>query len=305
MTEPLTRRWRPEWPCPVGAIWSPWRRGAGDPTYRLDAGRHWRGLRTPQGPATLTVQSVPRDAVVDARAWGPGAEWALEHLPTMLGADDDPAGFVPRHDALAAAWHRFPHWRVGRGGVVWEALAPAVIEQKVTGQEAFGGFRRLVRRFGDRAPGPVEALDLWVQPTAETVRFIPSWEWLRCSIDHARSRTLVAASRVAPALERTLGVPHPDADARLQSLPGIGRWTSAEVRSRAHGDPDAVAFGDYHVARNIGWALIGEELDDDGLSVLLEPYVGHRYRVQRLLELAGVGHPRFGPRMASRTHLPR
>lgn len=87
-------------------------------------------------------------------------------------------------------------------------------------------------------------------------------------------------------------------------MPGVGVWTSAEVRSRAQGDPDAVAFGDYHVARNIGWALIGVELDDDGLAELLEPYRGHRYRVQRLLELSGRGHPRFGPRMAPRTHLP-
>ena len=30
---------------------------------------------------------------------------------------------------------------------------PAIIEQKVTGQEAFGGFRRLVHRFGEKAPG--------------------------------------------------------------------------------------------------------------------------------------------------------
>ena len=32
---------------------------------------------------------------------------------------------------------------------------------------------------------------------------------------------------------------------------------------------------------------------------------GHRYRVQRLLELAGAMRPRKGARMAPRTHLPR
>ena len=76
------------------------------------------------------------------------------------------------------------------------------------------------------------------------------------------------------------------------------------ARGVALGDPDAVAFGDYHVARNIGWALIGEEIGDDQLAELLEPYRGHRYRVQRLLELAGIGHPRRGARMSPRTHLP-
>ena len=45
-----------------------------------------------------------------------------------------------------------------------ESLLPSIIEQKVTGQEAFGGFRALVQRYGERAPGPGHDLDLWVQP---------------------------------------------------------------------------------------------------------------------------------------------
>ncbi len=299
------RDWRPAWPCPVGQIWSGWRRGAGDPTYRVDeSGRHWRGLGTPAGPATLGVRPRPTLGVVEAEAWGAGAAWALEHLPAMLGADDDPAGLPLLHDALRRAAHDRPHWRVGRGGIVLDALTPAIIEQKVTGQEAFAGFRRLVRRFGEPAPGPGAGVALWVQPDAAALRRVPSWEWRQLGVDDARSRTVVTAARVADALQRTIDLPGPDADRRLTSVPGIGRWTSAEVRARAHGDPDAVSFGDYHVARNMGWALIGQELDDDGLADLLQPYAGHRYRVQRLLELAGAGHPRRGPRMAPRTHLP-
>lgn len=300
-----TRVWRPDWPCPVGQVWSTWRRGAGDPTYRVDgSGRHWRGLLTPLGPATLAVYADAPAGEVAAEGWGPGADWVLDALPTMLGADDDASGFVAGHRVLADARHAAPDWRVGRGGVVWQALVPAVIEQKVTGQEAFAGYRRLVRRFGSPAPGVGASVDLWVPPGPDAVRAVPSWEWLRLSVDHARSRVLVSAARVADSLERTLAVDHAEADRRLRTLPGVGVWTSAEVRSRAHGDPDAVAFGDYHVARNIGWALLGVELDDDGLAELLAPYRGHRYRVQRLLELAGHRHPRHGPRMAPRTHLP-
>ncbi len=298
-----TRTWRPDWPCPVAQVWSSWRRGAGDPSYRVDpSGTHWRGLLTPAGAATLAVASA--DAEVTARAWGAGASWALDHLPTMLGASDDPTGFVPQHPALAAAARRRPHWRVGRGGVVWQALLPAIIEQKVTGQEAFAGYRRLVRRFGERAPGAPEALELWVPPGPDAVRAVPSWEWLRLGVSPERSATVVRAAGVAAGLERTLAAASADADRRLRSVAGIGVWTSAEVRSRAHGDPDAVSFGDYHVARNIGWALLGEEIDDDALAEVLEPYRGHRYRVQRLLELDGTGHPRHGPRMAPRRHLP-
>jgi 3-methyladenine DNA glycosylase/8-oxoguanine DNA glycosylase len=133
---------------------------------------------------------------------------------------------------------------------------------------------------------------------------IPSWEWLRLHIDPARSRAVVQAAKVAASLERTVGLPGDEVDRRLRSLPGIGVWTSAEVRFRAHGDADAVSFGDYHVAKNVGWALTGEAVDDDGMAELLEPYRPHRYRVQRLVELSGSGRPRRGPRMAPRTHLP-
>jgi len=300
-----TRVWAPAWPCPVGAVLAPLRRGAGDPTYRIDdAGRHWLGLRTPTGPATLAIHARPDLGEVHAEAWGDGAAWALETTPALLGDEDDPAGFVPDLPLLAEAHRRHANLRIGRTGRVFEALLPAIIEQKVTGQEAFGGFRDLVRRHGEPAPGPGADLRLAVQPTAETVRGIPSWEWLRLHIDPARSRAIVRAARVADSLERLAGLDADEADRRLRSLPGIGVWTSAEVRFRALGDADAVSFGDYHVAKDVGWALFGHDIDDDELAVVLEPYRPHRARVVQLLALTGRHRPRHGPRMAPRTHLP-
>ena len=68
---------------------------------------------------------------------------------------------------LVEALRRHPHWRIGRTGLVMESLVPAIIEQKVTGKEAFGGFRALVHRYGERAPGPGRERRLWVQPDAE------------------------------------------------------------------------------------------------------------------------------------------
>jgi 3-methyladenine DNA glycosylase/8-oxoguanine DNA glycosylase len=228
----------------------------------------------------------------------------LEAVPRVLGDEDDPTGFEPRHPVIAATHRRHPHWRISRGSLVMEALVPAILEQKVTGQEAFAGFRRLVLRFGEQAPGPGAERQLWVQPSPDQLRAVPSWEWLRLHVDPARSRTVVRAAQVAPSLERTVGLPADEVDRRLRSVPGVGVWTSAEVRFRAHGDTDAVSFGDYHIAKNVGWALTGCEVDDDGLAELLEPYRPHRYRVQRLVELAGLRRPRHGPRMAPRTHLP-
>jgi 3-methyladenine DNA glycosylase/8-oxoguanine DNA glycosylase len=76
------------------------------------------------------------------------------------------------------------------------------------------------------------------------------------------------------------------------------------VRARALGDPDAVSFGDYHVAKNVTLVLTGEVGDDALMAELLEPWAGHRHRVQRLVELGGLARPRHGARMAPRTHLP-
>ncbi len=305
MTSPRheVRTWRPSWPCPVPQILGASRRGAGDPTYRIDGDRYWRGIRTPLGPARLAV--LPRPALGDvyAEAWGPGAGWVLDALPAMLGADDDPTGFDPVHPALVAAYRRFPHWRIGRTGLVLEALVPTIIEQKVTGQEAFAGFRDLVRRHGEPAPGP--GPELLVQPGPDVLVAIPSWEWLDLHVDPARSRAVVTVARRAAALERIVGDDLATADQKLQSIPGIGVWTSAEVRARALGDADAVSFGDYHVAKDVGWALTGSPVDDARLAEILEPWRPHRLRVQALVQLAGLGRPRRGPRMAPRRHLPR
>lgn len=242
--------------------------------------------------------------MVHATAWGPGADWTLDRLPALLGEDDDWSGFVPGHPVLADARRRHPHARMGRTGLVMESLVPAIIEQKVTGQEAFAGFRALVRRFGEPAPGPTAELGLRLQPEPEVLARIASWEWLELHIDPARSRTIVAAATRASALERTIDLAGDEAERRWRSLPGIGVWTSAEVRQRAFGDPDAVSFGDYHVAKDVGWALTGEPFDDRQMASYLEPWRGHRGRVPFLVALAGLRRERHGPRMAPRGHLP-
>lgn len=307
--DPVTtaeRTWRPPWPCPLGQELAPLRHGAGDPTFRRELdGTHWRAIRTPAGPATLRLEPRPLDREIRCTAWGPGALWALESVPAMLGGADDDAGFpAGRHPVVDRLRRTFPHWRMPRTGRVMEALVPAVIEQKVTGAESFAGFRRLVRRFGEPAPGDGSAVGLMIQPEPAAIARIASWEWLRLGIDHARSRTLAAAAQRADALERTLVRDHTGADRGLRSIPGIGVWTSAETRARSHGDPDALSLGDLHVAKDVGFALTGERMDDAALADLLEPFRGHRYRVQRLVELSGVRAPRRGPRLAPRTHLP-
>ena len=297
--------WRPGRPVPFDAILGTLRRGPGDATYAVRDGGVWRGLRTPDGPAALVMTARPGDGEVVALAWGSGADWAIERVPAMLGGFDDVRGFQPTHPFLAAAHRRHQNWRVPRSGLVYEALVAAALEQKVTGQEAWTGWRRLVNRHGEVAPGPAGEWGLRVLPAPDVLRRIPSWEWLAMHVDGARSRVAVRAAQLADSLQRTLDLDHHTAERMLRSVPGIGVWTAAEVRQRAHGDANAVSFGDYHVPASIGHALIGRAVDDDELAELLAPYEPHRYRVQRLVELTRQPRvPRRAPRMPPRRHLP-
>lgn len=295
---------RPTGPFLLGATIGSLRHGGGDPTFRVVGGTYWLAQATPAGPATLALVAQPSEGTVHARAWGEGADWSLEHVPDLLGAGDDPSGFAPHHDVVAHAWRSFAGWRVPRSHLVLQSLVPACIEQRVTGKEAFAGHARLVRRFGSAAPGPGADVGLQVPPAPREWARIPSWEWLQAGVDRSRSAPVMRAAQVAGRLEECAGLPLADAHRRLRAIPGVGEWTAAETAQRALGDADAVSFGDYHVAKDIGFALTGKPVDDDGLRELLEPYAGHRFRVQGLLGLAGIHRPRRGPRMTLPTHLP-
>lgn len=302
---PLARAFRPARPLQLGAVVSTMRRGRGDPTSWTDRLGTWVfAWRVPTGPVTLRLRQRAGDGEVVAQAWGVGAEWMLDRLPQLLGEGDDDSGFETHHDVVAQARRRFEGWRVPASGLVVQSLLPTMIEQRVTGKEAFAAYRILVRRNGTPAPGLGRELRLVVPPEPSVWARIPSWEWLRAGVDGARSRPAVLVASRAGRLEECAGMPVLDARRRIESVPGVGRWSSAEVAQRALGDADAVSFGDYHVAKNVGWALTGTPVDDDGMAELLEPYAGHRYRVQRLLELSGAMRPRRGPRMTLPTHLP-
>jgi len=296
-----SRRWRPGRRIDLLTTLGPMRRGAGDPTFRLDrAGTVWRASRTPDGPATTALRVSTDRSEVDASAWGPGADWSLSTVPDLLGAGDDPRGFEPTHPVLRDMWRRHAGWRVPRSLRVLEALVPAVLEQKVTGRAAWRAFRTLTRRYGEPAPGPVAHLvgGLVVPPDGRTWAMVPSWEWHRAGVDLSRSRTTVTAASSAGRLEQLCGLPTAEAATRMRSLPGVGAWTAAEIAQRALGDADAVSVGDYHLASLVGSVLVGERVDDDAMLELLEPYRGHRYRAIRMIELSGHGYERHGPRYA-------
>ncbi|MDW4910620.1 DNA-3-methyladenine glycosylase 2 family protein [Streptomyces sp. ADMS] len=295
-----SRTWVPGVPLDLGLVLGPLRRGPGDPTFRAAPdGSVWRTSRTPAGPGTLRV--ALRDGVVRGEAWGPGAEWLLDRLPELLGAADDPDAFTPRHRIVALARHRRPGLRLTRTGLVMESLIPSVLEQKVTTDEAYRAWRLLVRKFGEPAPGPageVAARGLFVVPAARDWALIPSWEWHRAGVDNKRASTILRAVRVAGRLEEAVALEPERARARLEVVPGVGPWTSAEVVQRSHGAADAVTVGDLHLPGIVGFALAGDrDADDEVMLSLLEPYAGQRHRAARLILLSGRTPGRRGPRM--------
>ena len=293
--------WRPRLPVDVRRTLAPLSRGRGDPTHVVEPdGTLWRTTSTEDGPATYRLVQRGLHEIA-CTAWGQGAQRVVAGLADLLGGRDLCDGFAPGHPLLAEAHLRHPGLRIPRTGRVFEALVPAVLEQKVTGKQARAAWRSLVLRHGEAPPGPGPA-GMRVPPPAQVWRRIPSWEWHRAGVDPKRSRTVCEAARLAGRLEQAVGMDPLAAHVRLQAVPGIGAWTSAEIAQRALGDTDSVSVGDYHLSQFVGWALIGRSLDDEGMLELLEPWRPHRYRVVRLLELSGARKPRFGPRLTVQDH---
>lgn len=285
------------------------RTGRADPSMRLHGSTAWRATRTPDGPAT--VQIVATDALdgqlatrFAARAWGPGADWALERVGALLGVLDAPETFVPA-DALVRELHRRnPGVRFGRSDCVVEGLVPTILEQKVTTIEARRSWRALCRAHGEPAPGPAGADGLRLRPDPARLAELRYPDFHGWGVERRRAETIVGVCRRATALERLV---HdcPDAvafRAALESVPGIGAWSSAITAQQALGDPDSVVVGDYHLPNMVAWNLAGEPRADDARMLeLLEPYRGHRARVVRLLGGAGQHAPRRGPKKRLRS----
>ena len=271
--------------------------GRSDPQMLFERGAVARATRTAAGPASVHIRVVGRDVV--ARAWGPGAEAALDSVPGMVGETDDPSALAPRHSLVAELVRRLPGLRLARGGRVIEALVPSILGQKVTGLEARRAHRAMLLRYGEPAPGP---LGLTLPPPPESLAKLPYWAFHPLGIERRRADAIRAAAAAAPRLEEIAHLSSAEGTARLMSLPGVGPWTAAETMRLALADPDAVSVGDYHLPRLICWALASERTGtDERMLELLEPYRGQRGRVALLIEHSGIRQERRAPRMSPRS----
>jgi len=271
--------------------------GARDRTMRIAGADVWRAMNTPLGPATLHLRGTGRRTIA-ARAWGPGALAAIEGVPDLVGADDDPATLARAHPLVTELERRFEGLRIGRTGAVFEAMVPTVLAQRVIGAEASDAYRALVRAAGRPAP---HRADLLLPPEPKWVAATPYWTFHTWGVERRRADTVRFAASRAYRLEETTGMTTEDARRRLSAFPGVGVWTVNSVAMLALGDADAVSVGDYWLKHIVSNALTGEPRGtDERMLELLEPWRGQRGRVCRLLMAGGPSLPRFGPRLPLR-----
>jgi 3-methyladenine DNA glycosylase/8-oxoguanine DNA glycosylase len=297
-----SRTWRASWPIQLVRHLSPVQRGRHDPCQQARGERIvWRTARPRDGAVVARIEQLDEHAV-RCDAWGPGSDWFVDQLPSLLGADDERDAFDPGDHALLAKLHAASEWlRMPRTGLVFEALAGAIFEQRVTVREALDARRWLIARHGELPPATPEGMPaaMRVMPSPRAWRAIPSWDFHRAGMDVHRAATLLRCAEVAGRIDETAGMERLEGTRRLRAVRGVGVWTVAETRQRAHGCADSVSYGDTHLARFVGYALTGAEVDDEGMEQLLEPWRGHRHRVVRLLQLgASHGLVQTAPRIA-------
>jgi 3-methyladenine DNA glycosylase/8-oxoguanine DNA glycosylase len=214
---------------------------------------------------------------------------------------DDPSSFDPAADARVAEWwRRRPGLRLAGSGVIWQELLFVLLGQRVTTEEALRSWARIVRAWGEPAPGPC---GLRLPPTPEVVAGRTYLDFHRFNVERRRADAILLAARRAARLEEAAVMDAESALVRLSALPGLGAWTATSVITVSHGDPDTIVLRDFGLPTMVNYAFTGDarrvppdEGGDELMCRHLAPWTGHRQRVIRLLFEVGVSAPRRAPR---------
>ena len=226
-------------------------------TYPVDGPLDLRKTLAPlgRGPGDRTLRFVGRSGVAgDAHAGRPGdglarstpatrsgrrhgvraRTRALAACPRWSGSARSAPALAGAHPTIAQLARRIPGVRIPRTGAVLESLVPAILEQKVIGEEARRALFQLVRRYGEPAPGPPE-LGMRLPPAPATLAGLPYYTFHPLGVERRRADLIRRVAARAAWFEAIVDLPLPEAYARLTAIPGIGPWTAAEVAVRALG----------------------------------------------------------------------
>jgi 3-methyladenine DNA glycosylase/8-oxoguanine DNA glycosylase len=263
-------------PLDVQRTFAMHRLGMGDPTATLEAHRLVKTFHAGEGAVRLCVTREADEVAVEAEGTGAGA--VLDAWTALLPPDDGHATFAPEHPAVRRLHRGSPGLRIV--AVPWrhDVACAAILQQRVTLQDARLAWKRIALAHGGRSTLGVAF------PPAARVAELPGWELERLGVDPKRGRALVALAREEARRPFLAGADRRAVEDRLLSIRGVGPWTAGMILGFGAGDPDAVLAGDLHAPRLVCWALAGEARGDDARMLeLLEPFRGQRFRVTRLV----------------------
>ena len=264
---------RPPWPYRLPAS------GGGDAVMRVRRGVVTRLLHV-EGVPVVVRAAQRRDGQVRLRAEGDGSERrrvAIERMRFALGVDDDyrPLFERFRSDALLArAIRRRPWHRPGRRPWAWEALAWAVTKQLIESSRAARIQRRMVFRWGIRAPGP-DGTELRDVPAPEQIAGCAPAELAALDLAPARALAMIRAAREVA--QGRVDPADPAGDLRLLAIREIGPWTVQCLGFFGRGDPDSLPAGDLDFIKLVGrLAGLGRRATVGEVEEFFAPYAPYR-----------------------------
>jgi DNA-3-methyladenine glycosylase II len=264
---------RPPWPYRLPAS------GGGDAVMRVRRGIVTRLLHVDGVPVVVRA-AQRRDGQVRFRAEGEPAECrrvAIERMRFALGVDDD---YRPLYDRfrsdplLGPAIRRRPWHRPRRRPWPWEALAWAITKQLIESSRAAQIQRRMVFRWGSRAPGP-DGTELRDVPSPELLAGCAPAELAALDLAPARALALIRAAREVA--QGRVDPADPAGDRRLLAIREIGPWTVQCLGLYGRGEPDSLPAGDLDYIKLVGrLAGLGRRATVGEVEEFFAPYAPYR-----------------------------
>lgn len=226
---------------------------------------------------------------------GPGSEILAPKIFSMFGLHDRPDKFLPEGTAKRLV-EKFRGTHLPVTPVMFSKLVQIVLQQLVSWQDASATWRQIVKRYGQ----PSDDSDLIACPTAKKLLTLGYYDLVSCGALPKQARLILKLALQADRIERLAQTDRDKLGRWLLSVPGVGPWTVDYVLGFALGEPDVVIRGDFAIPDYVSWFLIRQPMSSDQqMAELLQPFVGHRFRLVHLIMQSGVKPPRRGPRAAS------
>ena len=222
------------------------------------------------------------------------AEAGMARARFWIGVDDDLRPFADRFGAdpvIGPSIRANPEIRPDRRPMPFEALAWAVCEQLITGEQATAIQRRLIGRHGRRDP----VTGMRDAPDAASVARLAPVELRACDLSAGRALALIRAAREVASGRVDLVDPErrTAGHARLRAIPGIGTWTIACLALHGQGDLDALPSGDLAYRVLVGQVRSGRPRSGTASEAEVDefflPYAGWRAMAgQHMLRMGGL-----------------